>query len=288
MTHGVELAGVVQDDLGAPQPFVLVRVEQTLGERLDDDELEGFATRTRTDGDGAFRIGGLPPRGAFALSVWSRAEQLIACETIEMPAAAQRRVWTVPKGTSIDGRVIDESGEPLQNAFVRASLAQIDCYRTARTRRDGRFRIDGAVPGRWNLGVEYGESSRLAIANEPVRRLALVALDVPPDGARDVEVRLSSASDMWRLRSVRVRFFDARNGSEVDDVEWIQWAGIDSTFERGVPGSRLRGDGLRVALAVGSYDVGVRSIGYAPKAMRIEVLDGDGVQDVVVDLEPED
>ncbi|MEM7357256.1 MAG: carboxypeptidase-like regulatory domain-containing protein, partial [Acidobacteriota bacterium] len=141
-----KIAGLVVDDHGEPQPAASVSV-------LHQDGSGGFGTSHQADGEGRFEI---EIDAADQLSLTARAADRRS-DNLTLSLAPGQVVedlrLVLAAGESLEGRVLDPSGEPLAQAYVRISGMDAQMFlavrqrRTARTDRDGRFAFTGLTPG---------------------------------------------------------------------------------------------------------------------------------------------
>ena len=146
--------------------------------RLTSSENLFSPDMTRTDDDGRYAFRNLRP-GTYAVAAAmpgaspvafgqrgasERGERL----TLEAGAVLDRIDIMLPPGIVISGRILDEYGDPMENANVRVEqiafskgrrrLIGVPAISTQQTNDLGRYRMFGLSPGRYVIGVVVGES----------------------------------------------------------------------------------------------------------------------------------
>lgn len=141
--RGGSLAGRVLAPDGQPVPgaVVLVTANQLWG---------GF--EARTDGDGRYRLVGLP-EGVLQV-IAEHPDHVGAVREITAGDGEIQLDLHLGAGHPVSGRVIDEGGAPLPGARVSLSGDWMrQPPRSATTRADGAFEIDGVAPGPWRISA---------------------------------------------------------------------------------------------------------------------------------------
>jgi len=172
MRAGVALRVVVTDHAGRPAPGTRLRLSRRPGEGLDVVERAG-----KTDAEGAFVFGGLPPGGWARLNGRHPRWGTVPWKPqVVFPASGERTVEVrIPRGRTLRGLVLDEeTGEPVAGASVSGSWVMRFCTHTDDR---GRFELGG-----WGSNKEFELSVRAPGYAQAVRRAA--ALD------DDLEIRL--------------------------------------------------------------------------------------------------
>lgn len=165
---GVIQGGVVRAD---GPPVRRRRVQLTSGENLFSPYT------TQTDDDGRYELRNLRP-GTYLLSASTLGSNAAAFGqrrpsergellTLEAGAVLDHIDMTLPRGASISGRILDEYGDPMENANVRVEriefskgrrrLISVPGIATRQTSDLGRDRIFGLPPGRYLIGAVVGE-----------------------------------------------------------------------------------------------------------------------------------
>jgi RNA polymerase sigma factor (sigma-70 family) len=158
------VAGVVQDEGGAPLPGLVVSLQA----EPDASVRPGPWRKPKTAGsavsreDGSFEVLGLPP-GAFTVAVQDgrmQAVELVDGARVVEPtasAAVDDLVLRVrPPEGRIDGVVRDAAGEPVPDAWVQARADTDGNPRSAKamatiTDTEGRFEIEGLASGSYTV-----------------------------------------------------------------------------------------------------------------------------------------
>jgi hypothetical protein len=88
--------------------------------------------------------------------------------TVAAGAVVDRVDLSIPRGSAIAGRIVDEYGDPVQNANIRVErvgwsggrrrLLSANGIASRQTDDRGRFRISGLLPGRYVVGAVVGEA----------------------------------------------------------------------------------------------------------------------------------
>jgi protocatechuate 3,4-dioxygenase beta subunit len=126
--------------------------------------LEG-RLRATTDATGTAVVRGLAPgRYRGWLLAEGRADERIDLAVHEDPEAVHERFVTLPPGSCIEGRIVDEHGAPVADAWVRviASDGQL-CYEARSdmaghwhvSARAGTYRAHGSTGGPWSALVDF-------------------------------------------------------------------------------------------------------------------------------------
>ncbi|MBC8074398.1 MAG: carboxypeptidase regulatory-like domain-containing protein, partial [Deltaproteobacteria bacterium] len=165
---------------GTPCKGARVTVRDAVGEELGN---------TRTDGEGALELGGLPAEPvrlsidcAHALPIDVDLELSRSSVVGETWAAAVR------EGVLVRGRVLGAEEQPLADAFVELTRVEpledgSDAGGGARTDREGRFEIGPLPPGAHRVWVnahghgDVAEPGRIEVGEQPVA----IDLHVQPD-----------------------------------------------------------------------------------------------------------
>jgi len=129
---------------------------------------------TFTDADGRFSVRGVRP-SEQEVAAFARHPDLGWAVSTPFPVRPGASIGGVTveigKGARIDGRVVDESGDPVLGARVRVSrhsafpvglIVPLDAYAGVSSGRDGRFRLAGLVERNYEMKIEReGYRSRL-------------------------------------------------------------------------------------------------------------------------------
>jgi protocatechuate 3,4-dioxygenase beta subunit len=194
---GAVLEGIVTDALGRPVEAAWVRVMPSYGSA---DFAAAAAALSAwqpivTGGDGRFRIEGLPRGATFDIDVDH--SELLPGESlgVEVPTAEPLRIrLDLPR--TLSGRVVDSRGEPVAGAAISPNVSTVlpgkngrsrgRSWETARTDRDGRFRLSRLMPGPVDL-----------YARAPGYRTGQLPVQVPEEGeAEPVEIVLEVGASL--------------------------------------------------------------------------------------------
>lgn len=226
---GGAIAGRVVDDRGQPVGGVQVTAA-SLGRR------DGFWNdRSETSDDGTFELRGVPPGkkrvyasdgswGQTPLRAPGQAADAEPGKLVEVAAGERAEVELVVERRTarITGRVLDESGAPVTDAFVAAEReperAGASAARTrmqlrwswnrkpAMTDTDGAFELSDLAPGRYTVRA-YRRGGGEALA-EGVAAGSTVTLSIPAAGSISGQVRAGAAAP----RTFRVVAADPETG----------------------------------------------------------------------------
>ncbi len=145
-------------------------------------EITGNRGRTTTGENGDFRLNALQD-GYYSLfikakgyaSTYSQQYHVKDGKDLSLPAI------TLSTGGSISGRVLDEKGNPLKDAEIRASGPS---YGSDKTKEDGSFLIDGLRPGEYhlypNIDGYFLETRRFTVAEGKTEDVGNLSLTLSP------------------------------------------------------------------------------------------------------------
>jgi hypothetical protein len=144
---GCTVSGVVVNRAGSSVPDASVRVF---------DWKMGFEEQfARTDRDGRFRFRNMPP-GRAVLLVESPRLAAAWAKIVATPARAIDNQFVLEPGSSVGGKVVDETGKPVAGATVRCNVrfpavngfpSELELNVSTLTADDGSFRIGSLPPG---------------------------------------------------------------------------------------------------------------------------------------------
>ena len=143
MDPDAPIRGRVTDPSNAPVAEATVAVEKSPSEEPTS------APSEETDEEGEYELRGVPP-GEITLSFTAPG---FAPErrTIDTRRVSQLDV-ALKRGLTLKGLVVDEMGDAVKEAYVRAqSSAQGAADQTAQADEQGRFALDGLIPGRYSI-----------------------------------------------------------------------------------------------------------------------------------------
>ena len=166
----------------------------------------------RTGPDGSFALDGLAGGGRYGISFQDWDDEVWAPRTVKGVAAGTTDlVVEIERGLSIEGRVVDASGSPLDTRNLQVELAIVGAFFGSTTStevdEDGSFRFRALAPGRYRLTAGSGWESRAAYASRSVEVEA---------GTRDVAISLS------RGRTISGRFLLPAGTAPGDDIS-LTW-----------------------------------------------------------------
>ncbi len=220
---GHVLAGRVVDDRGRP-----LRAFTVSAAPYEHAERGRFGDRVVVaceDESGAFALSGLFA-GRWFVAVRAAGHADARSTFVDVPGASA--TIALERLGSVAGRVVDASGAPVEGAYVHGVSRMEQAWRpplaleSRTTGADGRFRVDGVVPGVYLVSADGSEETALRVGpGEHVDELALV-LD-----------RSASIEGVARLASGELAAgaeLTLSGGATIDDdVDWIT-AGVDGRF----------------------------------------------------------
>lgn len=165
MRQGGTIAGVVTTEAGAPLEGATVRYIQA-GEDLREWSARwqlGNAEPSTTGPDGTFLLTNVES-GPLLLQVDHGSHQSVSRKGVEVGEGERLDLeFALPGGLALSGVVVDATGAPVPGAEVNFNFTgdpppNRDPYWRApsdvRTDAEGRFRVDGVLPGSWVLWAE--------------------------------------------------------------------------------------------------------------------------------------
>ncbi|MCA8973943.1 MAG: carboxypeptidase regulatory-like domain-containing protein [Planctomycetes bacterium] len=149
LVRGAMVSGIVQDEGGVPVRGALVRRRQ--GAMADNPMLAmfgGATINTRTDADGRFLLGPLPPKRLQLLAsadgyASGRSERL----ELEVGATVEGVAITLGHGGTIEGVLLPGRGNHVHDFMLMAQHQQTQMSFGADIAEDGTFRIENLDPG---------------------------------------------------------------------------------------------------------------------------------------------
>jgi carboxypeptidase family protein len=144
---------------------------------LSSSEYLFSPSATIADGDGSYEFGDLRA-GGYRISATDTSFRTVEHGqrggadhgepiVVSAGAAVDNVDVTIPGGQAISGRIVDEYGDPIENANVRvdrigwsrgrARLAGVSGIASRQTDDRGRFRVFGLLPGRYVVSAVVGE-----------------------------------------------------------------------------------------------------------------------------------
>lgn len=185
LESGGVLEGRVVDDAGQGLSPVFVAMVRT-----ETNEMEFAAARLQgvTTADGSFRIAGIKSGKYWVMAHSS--ESGMAREEVTITAGAQRVELVLPRGATVRGVVVDESGRPVGAAWVvarRLSPEGRGGSESSPTEPDGSFTVRNLKPGRHQISAQ---KSGVGISEEGQE------IEVTGAGLNGVRVVLHPASTL--------------------------------------------------------------------------------------------
>lgn len=256
---GATLSGSVTGPSGQPVASADLRV------MLTEDALATSARHYgRTDGEGRYRLEGLPP-GRRSLSAYHEDYEPVTRE-VELEVGDNRLILAFEGGAELSGRVVDTSGSPVGGAEVSLESEASGRWRGSRetaTDSSGTFAIQGISEGSYSLHVQGAGYAPRVVED----------LEVGPAGLSSVDVVLEPGlAIVGRL-----------HGLEEADYTRTEVVAIGPRAR--VMGVASRDGTYRIdGLSPDRYDVSARvaAKGLATRG-DVEIL--DGVAETVLDLE---
>jgi hypothetical protein len=312
------IRGLVTDrETGAPVSGVLVLVVPVTAEGdmifTAPDQRRRTQYSRRTGSDGSYEIAGVLPGSYRVTFIPSDVPALHLTQNFgdEGPVTPLRArpaarltlgagqtkndvSAALSRGLAIEGRVIDERGEPVANADVVASVADGPAYvgmagRPRSTDDRGAFRVFGLSAGAYRVCAHPGPESLPTVGNAD----RLVGACHPEEGGSGRAVTLTSKDvsgvviQLRRSRTFTIRGFAAdSSGTPIErgylnlisaaatpmSPSWsIEFTGGGSFTGRSIP----PGDYVLLVWQEGRPDVRDRETGYLP--LRVDAADVDGL-----------
>lgn len=172
-----------------------------------------------SDAEGSYRVAGVA-EGEQTVEVRHPSYRRLA-RTAEIEPGENRLDFEVPAGVSVEGRVVEPSGEPVDGADVGLSTEdrrERQEYR-AKSDTDGRFRLEPVAAGIYHLQATAPDRASgelpepVVVAQEPIHRLEVVV----ERGARLWGKVLGLTSDELATVSIEARGEDGRlRGGRLD------------------------------------------------------------------------
>jgi protocatechuate 3,4-dioxygenase beta subunit len=215
----------------------------------------GVASRA-VDGDGHFEVKGVAA-GSYRLRIWANGYAQVTTDPFTLAAEETRDLGAVivPRGADLAGRVTDDAGQPVENATIAlkdSSGRAVYTFSLFTTGSDGRYTVQGIVPGRYTVSAE----ARGLAPNKKT-------VDVGEAGA---------AADIVLTRggSVKVRVVDG-NGQPIEGARVVltdaagepvtRTLSLVNFFESGRDRTGPEGEVTVPDLAAGAYRVKATSAG---------------------------
>jgi hypothetical protein len=242
-----------------------------------------------TDTTGAFRFDDVPI-GAYRTEASWGLERGTASETVTVRAGSTETLkLEIASGNTIEGKVMDQDGNPVYGAFVNGWDPQNrrpnqTAWAYGRTDADGRFVMRGAVGGPWTLNV-----SAAGFAFKTVNGIAA--------GDKSVEVRLvplgwiegvvtAEGSPFTGAFTVSIQSTSPQRGGG-NDMRFVGMGGMEWGGGREETFASADGTWLLRGVGAGSWRVNVTTQdGWIPAATpEVSVSDGRGAGPVEIRLQ---
>jgi protocatechuate 3,4-dioxygenase beta subunit len=229
LSRGGEIVGGTKTEAGAP---------------VAEADVDAWGNRQRsshrTEADGRFRLGPVPP-GKYQVGVHAEGYLSPDSRQVEVAEGATVTVELVLKTASpLKGVVVDEEGRPVEDASVSArSPRPAGDDREDRERRsrhgagsasshhDGTFFVDGLAAGPYDVTVGHEQyvDARLTVTAPTTevrvilsRGLEIVGTVVDEDDQPVAGVRVAAARDEERKGRADVRFQEEESSEKVQDA----------------------------------------------------------------------
>lgn len=226
-------------------------------ERLSDGRSDAAGSRS-VGQDGTFELGGLDA-GTYHLRLWAGGYAQSVTDPFTLAEGEGRDLGSVRmrRGGDVSGRVTDDEGRPVENATISLkdmSGRAVFSFSLFTSGSDGRYSVQGVVPGRYVVGAE---ARGLAPAEQPVEVTetgGTADLIVRRGGTLRVRVVDGAGQP---LEGARVGLTDARGQAVTKTLSLINF------FDSGQ--DRTNADGVAVLpdLSAGGYRVSAALPGHS-------------------------
>ena len=158
LTPGATVLGRVVGPGGEPLPEARVRL-------LEEARSFGPGGTAHTDGDGRYRMEGIPPGARSFVAVHESHPR--ATRDLEVGTGENRLDFRLSAGQEVSGRVVDSVGSPVAGARVRLNGVTREENRSEVSGSDGSFHFTGIADGSYRLDGHHPEHGE-AILEEPL------------------------------------------------------------------------------------------------------------------------
>ncbi|HEX9986816.1 MAG TPA: carboxypeptidase regulatory-like domain-containing protein [Thermoanaerobaculia bacterium] len=150
LRRGAAIEGTVLTPSGVPAIGARVTLRRTITpDRMLEIEIAGSS---RTDGDGRYRLEGVPVGQQM---VRADHEAYVAVDrALQVQAGDNHLDLRLNEGFAVAGRVVDNGGRPVGGAAVALQTAGPGSARQDVSGSDGAFRFAGVAAGRYNLSAQ--------------------------------------------------------------------------------------------------------------------------------------
>ncbi|MBL8696107.1 MAG: sigma-70 family RNA polymerase sigma factor [Planctomycetes bacterium] len=116
-----------------------------------------LATDTVCDEQGRFRFFPLAP-GTWPVAASAEGHGFVSIETEVVAGGATNLEIALPVASSVEGRVSDGSGRPLEGASITCGRRDTPQFRAARSLPDGTYKLTDFGPGSFEITASFGEA----------------------------------------------------------------------------------------------------------------------------------
>ncbi|HEY4575335.1 MAG TPA: carboxypeptidase regulatory-like domain-containing protein, partial [Thermoanaerobaculia bacterium] len=209
---GAAVEGRVLSPEGRPVPGAEVSVLEP-----SQNDFSFSSLRATTDGDGQYRIEGIPP-GKRTLE--ARAEGYRrAVRDVEASARTATADFNLERGLEVSGRVVDDGGNPVPGARLRLMAGRSISAEApqALSGADGAFRLTGLQDGTYTLRVSKAGYTAADLRGQTVTLAgaSVSGLEVRLSGGGTITGRLTGL-EFSQLSRVRVWAQSEFNSGQVD------------------------------------------------------------------------
>lgn len=257
------LTGQVVDGHGQPLRAQVDVYSEAVGERARGQN-------TKTDAEGRFVFPALSA-GSYGLRVWVEyrgGHYHRVLGNVQLRPGERREnvilTFDLGEGLSIRGRVLDQDGKPVAGAEAMTSLPKGEGVMemvTSATDAQGNYELAGLPQGEYQVGVNH----RTLYAEESYANV--------PAGSEGVDFVL------YPKPRVAGRVLDSKTGNPIQGCRLR-----DQTREQAVSGAQ--GDFEWYLARPGLLDIAAEMPGYASHTQRLDLMDGQSAEDLVIRLEP--
>jgi hypothetical protein len=173
----VRVAGTVVDPAGLPVAGAEVTKELEGAEAIQAMQGRGDWPVAKSDGEGAFRLEGIPPGAG---SIVARKDGFAPSEAVslELGEGEERLdlVLTLRRGATVSGEVYDAEGKPASGSMVILQMPTLEQRRFTNTDARGAFSESGLKPGTWQVQAFPGIESLQSESGEALDQAKLLAV----------------------------------------------------------------------------------------------------------------
>lgn len=211
LAPGGTVEGRVLSPEGRPVPNARVSVAEP-----GSDAFSAFSrVRATTDGDGRYRLDGVPP-GPQTLEATAEGYRR-GVRDVEVTAETRTIDFELERGLEVSGRVVDDAGHPVPSAQVMLVAGRnfFDALR-AISGADGAFRIPGVQDGTYSLSArKEGYAADLQGQTVTVAGVSLGGIEIKLSAGASITGRITGV-EFSQLARVRVWANWEGNSGRVD------------------------------------------------------------------------